>query len=157
MLDTKVYTICQPHQNSFKCTPVLQAYIHQMTACLAHLTDRPLTEKSISPAAQRLSELAIECGQLLVITLISNPERFKDLQNYNMDKRIVCPDAQPPSFYCEVMVTCKSVKPMLRVCCAACFASSMCKPHACQHTYSFDCNLLVPLLRCCRKLWNTVY
>ena len=75
-----------------------------MAACLAQLTDTLLTEQSSSPAMQRLSELVIECGSLVVITLISNPKGFKDLQNCNMDERIVCPDAQPPSFYCEVMV-----------------------------------------------------
>ncbi|DBB00508.1 hypothetical protein WJX82_001772 [Trebouxia sp. C0006] len=79
------------------------AYIHQMAACLAQLTDTLLTEQSSSPAMQRLSELVIECGSLVVITLISNPKAFKDLQNCNMEERIVCPDAQPPSFYCEVM------------------------------------------------------
>jgi len=75
-----------------------------MAACLAQLTDTLLTEQSSSPAMQRLSELVIECGSLVVITLISNPKAFKDLQNCNMEERIVCPDAQPPSFYCEVMV-----------------------------------------------------
>ncbi|DBA78406.1 TPA: hypothetical protein ACH3X2_007903 [Trebouxia sp. C0005] len=79
------------------------AYVHQMAACLAQLTDTLPTEQSSSPAMQRLSELVTECGSLIVITLISNPKGFKDLQNCNMDERIVCPDAQPPSFYCEVM------------------------------------------------------
>ncbi len=107
MPDCKADAICQPHQIPLKCIPVLQAYVHQMAACLAQLTDTLLTEHSSSPAMQRLSELVIECGSLIVITLISNPKGFKDLQNCNMDERIVCPDAQPPSFYCEVMVICK--------------------------------------------------
>lgn len=104
MPDCKVDAIYQSHQISFKCILVLQAYIRQMAACLAQLTDTLLTEQSSSPAMQRLSELAIECGSLVVITLVSNPKGFKDLQNCNMEERIVCPDAQPPSFYCEVLV-----------------------------------------------------
>jgi len=82
---------------------------HQMAACLAQLPDSLLTEQSNSPAMQRLSELVIECGSLIVITLISNPKGFKDLQNCNMDEGMVCTDAQPPLFYCEVMVICNSV------------------------------------------------
>ena len=108
MPDCKIDVVCQPHQISLKCVLVLQAYVHQMAACLAQLTDTLPTEQSSSSAMQRLSELVIECGSLIVITLISNPKGFKDLQNCNMDERIVCPDAQPPSFYCEVMVTCES-------------------------------------------------
>ena len=124
MPDSNAYTSCQPNQIPLKCIPVLQAYVHQMAACLARLTDTLLTEQSSAPAMQPLSELVIECGQLLVITLISNPERFKHLQNYNMEERIVCPDAQPPSFYCKVMVICKSVS---QCCCV--LRSIFCQQH----------------------------
>ena len=85
---------------------VLQAYVHQMAACLAHLTQAPLSEpeQTDRPAMQRLRELLAESGSLIVITLESNLQGFKDLQNCNFEEGVVCPDAQPPSFYCEVMV-----------------------------------------------------
>ncbi len=85
---------------------VLQAYTHQMAACLAELPDSKLSEEGDfdCPAVHRLHELIIECGSLLVITLVSNPGGFKDLQNCKFDEGVVCPDAQPPSFYCGVMV-----------------------------------------------------
>ena len=77
-----------------------------MAACLAHLTATPLSERSDGPEMQRLQDLTVECGSLLVITLVGNPGGFKDLANCNMDEGVVCPDAQPPSFYCDVMVSC---------------------------------------------------
>ena len=81
-----------------------------MAACLAHLTATSLSERSDGPEMQRLQDLTIECGSLLVITLVGNPGGFKDLQNCNMDEGVVCPDAQPPSFYCDVMVSCCAVR-----------------------------------------------
>ena len=83
----------------------MQAYVHQMAACLSLLSDDKLNEESDSPAMHRLHELLVELGSLLLITLSSNPGGFKDLQNCNFEEGVVCPDAQPPSFYCSVMVS----------------------------------------------------
>ena len=75
-----------------------------MAARMAELQGFDLTEDSKHPAEQRLDELIKEFWSLMALLLLSRPDTFKDVQNCKTDEGVVCPDAQPPSFYCEVMV-----------------------------------------------------
>ena len=76
-----------------------------MASCLAELTDERLSEESHSPAMQRLYQLISEVSSLILITCLSNPSQFKDLQNCDFSEGLVHHDALPPSFYSDVAVS----------------------------------------------------
>lgn len=76
-----------------------------MAACLAKLTQEEQTEESNTPVMYRMHELVIECSSLLVITLMSNPSMYKDLQHCKFDEGTVCLDAQLPMDCCSVLVS----------------------------------------------------
>ena len=81
---------------------MLQAYTHQMAACLADVSD------DSCPAMHRLQELSVECWSMIVIIGLSHVRGVKDLQDCNMGEGVACPDAKQPEFYCAIMVSCYS-------------------------------------------------
>ena len=81
---------------------MLQAYTHQMAACLADVSD------DSCPAMHRLQELSVECWSMIVIIGLSHVRGVKDLQDCNMGEGVACPDAKQPEFYCAIMVSCHS-------------------------------------------------
>ena len=87
---------------SYLLTPevryVLQAYTHQMAACLAE------DSGDGSPAMRRLQQLTDECWTLIVIIGLTHVSGVKDLQDCNMGEGVACPDAKQPEFYCAIMV-----------------------------------------------------
>lgn len=105
MLHTRLSAASWTIQIGISLAICLQAYIHQMAACLAKLTLEEQTEESNTPVMYRVHELVIECSSLLVITLMSNPSMYKDLQHCKFDEGAVCLDAQLPMDCCSVLVS----------------------------------------------------
>lgn len=76
-----------------------------MASCLAKLSQDKLPDERRVSASQRLRELVVECSSLLVITLMSNPSMYEDLQHCKLDEGIVCHDALPLTHYSNVLVS----------------------------------------------------
>ena len=76
-----------------------------MAAYLTQLQSTSLSETSNHPAEQWVRELQKEFWCMMALTILANPGSFKDVQNCKVDEGVVCPDAQPPSFYCDLMVS----------------------------------------------------
>ena len=83
----------------------LQAYIHQMAACLAKLTQQEQAEEGNALVMHRMHDLVIECSSLLVIVLMSNPSMYKDLQHCKFDEGTACWDVQSPMDCSSVLVS----------------------------------------------------
>ena len=75
-----------------------------MGAALVPLTEYRVTDKCKEPAMHRVHELVTECSSLLVVTLLSNPELYRDLQICKLDEGIVCQDMPSPEHHCNVLV-----------------------------------------------------
>ena len=96
---------------------VLQAYTHQMAACLAE------DSGDGSPAMRRLQQLTDECWTLIVIIGLTHVSGVKDLQDCNMGEGVACPDAKQPEFYCAIMVGPHCIRQCI---CVLLFSISLC-------------------------------
>ena len=75
-----------------------------MAACLAVLAQAEVSDEAGVAATRRVHELVTECSSLLVITMLSSPGLYKDLQHCNFDEGIVCTDTHQAAESCNILV-----------------------------------------------------
>ena len=78
----------------------VQAYVHQLGIYLVEASETHSQE-----VCNRLDQLAVETGSLLICMALSNPKAFKAMQSTRLDKEHFEEVLQPDSFYTGMLVS----------------------------------------------------
>lgn len=78
----------------------VQAYVHQLGIYLVEAS-----ETHNQQMCNRLDQLSIETGSLLICMALSNPKAFKAMQSTRLDKEHFEEVLQPDSFYTGMLVS----------------------------------------------------